>query len=143
MSYLNSGLLTVMLLVSMSVANETTCSVGADVYFKKSGTLHVYLVDKNAFKRKGFGIMEFTHKISPQDRAKGKLHFQFEGVTKGEYGIRCYIDTNNNGKLDVGTWGPKEPWGMSWANKKPMGKPQFKHIRFKVSSDITKKITVK
>jgi len=41
-------------------------------------------------------------KLTPEQRKAGKASFNFTGVPKGAYIIRCFQDVNGNGKLDLG-----------------------------------------
>jgi uncharacterized protein (DUF2141 family) len=62
--------------------------------------------------------------------------FSFLKIPGGEYGIRVFVDTNRNGKLDRGLLGPREPWGMSWRGKRASRIPRFKDIAFRLVGDI-------
>jgi len=37
------------------------------------------------------------------------MPFVFNDVKAGIYGIRCFQDQNNDGKLNIGMFGPSEP----------------------------------
>jgi uncharacterized protein (DUF2141 family) len=47
-----------------------------------------------------------------------------------------FIDTNGNEKVDRGLFGPSEPWGMSWQEKRVARIPRFKDIAFQLAGDI-------
>lgn len=83
--------------------------------------------------------------LSPQEGQEGKLigetvPFKFIDVPKGEYGIICFIDKNNNGKLDYpegvtpGTAPPIEPYAFS--GPRSSGKPQWKDYSFDVDKNV-------
>ena len=61
--------------------------------------------------------------------------FEFTNVAPGTYGIRCFQDTNSNGKLDRGFFGAKEPWGMSLHGEEPKRIPYFKDYSFSINTD--------
>ena len=71
-----------------------------------------------------------------EDRGEQEIPFIFPGIAEGKYGIRVYVDTNNNEKLDRGLLGPSEPWGMSWQGRPKRGIPRFDDISFYVEGDI-------
>ena len=64
------------------------------------------------------------------------VQFSFQEILSGHYGIRVFIDTNGNGRLDRGLLGPREPWGMSWQEKRIFGIPNFEDVAFHLDGDI-------
>ena len=80
---------------------------------QNKGKIIIFLVDETSFKTPQTGIdtvvVEATGKI---------VYFEFKTRKKGVYGIRCYHDINNNGRLDKGIFGPVEPYGFSWKSRK-------------------------
>ncbi len=55
--------------------------------------------------------------------------FEFDNVEPGVYGVQLFQDLNDNGEMDKGMFGPKEPYGMS-TNPKKMGKPSYEDVSF-------------
>ncbi len=53
----------------------------------------------------------------------------FSGVAPGAYAISGYHDENDNGKFDVGVFGPTEGWAASNDARGFLG-PKFKDARF-------------
>ena len=48
------------------------------------------------------------------------------------YAIRVFQDVNGNGDLDIGSFGPKEPWG-TYRNVRPKFRgPKFEEMAFDV-----------
>jgi uncharacterized protein (DUF2141 family) len=41
------------------------------------------------------------------------LDFEFTNIPYGEYAIASFLDKNENQSLDIGLFGPTEPWGFS------------------------------
>lgn len=109
-------------------------SISGEIHFNCKGDIYVYLVDKETFKVPFTGIEKLFIEISDSLYKEKRVKYKFEGLGKGEYGIRCYQDNNDNGKLDKGLFGPKEPWRMSWKKGKPAKWPKFKHISFDLDS---------
>lgn len=111
-------------------------TISGTVLVNTEGTLFVHLVDEAQFEVPFTGISEVRAEIDRIVARTGMVPFQFEGLAAGRYGIRVYIDTNGNGELDRGLFGPKEPWGMTWQVEKLFRVPNFPDIAFNVSSDI-------
>ena len=116
---------------------EISFSIVINVSTRHEGELHLFLVDAETFKKKNSGIKNISKHISKNDSTSTLLQFHFENVPGGEYGIRCYIDKNMNGTLDMGMFGPKEPYGISWNGKKVNGPPKFKDISFELKGDFS------
>lgn len=56
----------------------------------------------------------------------GALRFHFD-VAPGRWVVSAYEDKNDNGTLDVGMFGPKEPQGF-WRPFKAWRKPRFTDV---------------
>jgi hypothetical protein len=61
--------------------------------------------------------------------------FQFH-VPAGAWAISAYEDENENGKLDMGMFGPKEPSGF-WRAFHGWHKPRFAEVSSQVSADVS------
>jgi uncharacterized protein (DUF2141 family) len=124
------------LLVVINLEAENTHKITGRVLINEEGVLYIYLVDEEQFSAPFTGIKEIVVPISPTQLDSGNVPFAFPNIPTGRYGIRVFIDTNGNGKLDRGLFGPSEPWGMSWQNKRVARIPRFKDIAFPVTEDI-------
>jgi uncharacterized protein (DUF2141 family) len=60
--------------------------------------------------------------------------FRFD-VAPGRWAVSAYEDRNDNGVLDVGVFGPKEPSGF-WRLFKAWRKPRFDDVERKVDGNI-------
>ena len=129
-------LLLVILLPVVSHAKQKSYTIEGVVTFPKMGKIYVYLVDEEVFKTPLTGIQTIAIEPNEKEMANKVVQFSFEGVQSGTYGIRCFQDTNGDGKLNKGVFGPSEPWGMSWKNEKPAKWPSFDGIAFDVNVDI-------
>ena len=58
-----------------------------------------------------------------------------EDVPAGTYAIKLYQDENNNGKMDMGFKGPKEPYSFSNNAFRSFGPPLFAEASFEVTDD--------
>jgi uncharacterized protein (DUF2141 family) len=63
------------------------------------------------------------------------LHFRFD-VPPGRWAVSAYEDRNDNGTLDVGMFGPKEPNGF-WRPFKAWRKPRFDDVALRVDTDLS------
>jgi uncharacterized protein (DUF2141 family) len=132
--------ITAVLLFPFTLHSQPGFTVSGTILLKgveKTGNLYVSLVTEKLFNTPLAGYKKSILKVDANILKNKKINFRFNGVEKGRYGIRCFLDLNGNGKLDKGTFGPSEPWGMSWQGKKPFGWPKFKYIAFDVDSHIT------
>jgi uncharacterized protein (DUF2141 family) len=71
----------------------------------------------------------------PAKVERKSVRFMFTDVPGGAYAISCYQDVNGNGKLDMGLFGPVEPWGFYGV--RPVFAPVFKDEAFELNGDLT------
>jgi uncharacterized protein (DUF2141 family) len=90
-------------------------------------TIRVALWDATGFLHKPVQQIE----IKPQ----GEAVFHFE-VTSGEWALSAYKDVNENGVLDMGVFGPREPSGF-WRAFHKWRKPEFADVSVTVDKDVT------
>ena len=95
----------------------------------KGGMLYAFLTDEATFPRPMTGLQKRVSRVA----GKGVVSISFEGVPPGTYGVRCFLDTNGNGKLDRGVFGPTEPWGMSFHGG-PQRWPRWNQIKFTLAA---------
>jgi len=124
----------ILLGITIPLYPQNLNEIEGEIIFNEKGKIYIYLVDDASFNKKEF--IDFKI-IEPnvEEYKKGKVYFSFKDLKSGTYSIRCFQDTNRNNELDKGIFGPKEPWGMSWKNKKPFGRPPvFDDISFNLIS---------
>jgi uncharacterized protein (DUF2141 family) len=63
-----------------------------------------------------------------------ELRFHFD-VAPGRWAVSAYEDKNDNGTLDVGAFGPKEPNGF-WRPFKAWRKPRFDDVDMTVGAAV-------
>ena len=108
-------------------------TVSGEVKFPKTGKIYVTLISKEIAEKKDakspFGaILE----VGEKELSAKKVVFSFENVPVGTYAIRAFQDVNGNGELDMGSFGPKEPWG-NYRNARPKFRaPKFEEMAFEV-----------
>ena len=108
-------------------------TISGSIAYKGEEPVYVYLVDEEIAKIPFTGIQTLV--LTPAESG-GTLPFSFISITAGTYGIRCFQDTNKNGELDRGMFGPKEPWGMSWQGEKPRKWPRWDDFSFELITNI-------
>jgi uncharacterized protein (DUF2141 family) len=75
--------------------------------------------------------------IGAQEAQAGGIAFSFQGVEAGEYIIQGFVDTNDNGELDIGLFGPTEPYFFHRPGPVFFGPPDLKEVLFSVTEDVT------
>ncbi|GAK50907.1 putative exported protein [Candidatus Moduliflexus flocculans] len=111
--------------------------VSGEVKFPKTGNIYISLISKEIAEIKDakspFGaIIE----VSEKELAAKKVSFRFENVPAGMYAIRVFQDVNGNGDLDMGAFGPKEPWGTYRDARPKFRAPKFEEMAFEVKEEI-------
>jgi uncharacterized protein (DUF2141 family) len=66
---------------------------------------------------------------------KSARSFRFE-VAPGRWAVSAYEDRNDNGVLDMGLFGPKEPSGF-WRAFHAWRKPRFDDVASQIDRDVT------
>lgn len=67
-------------------------------------------------------------------KAGHSIRFTFD-VPRGRWALSAYEDRNDNGVLDMGLFGPKEPYGF-WRPFRGRRKPHFDEVAMLVDRDI-------
>jgi len=122
------------LLPAEESGGHETITITGECSVRGSGRLYVFLVDATHFGEPLKGNRVFTEEVHARLGELEEVPFSFQ-VPGGRYGLRCFLDTNANGELDRGLFGPAEPWGMSWRDARPRGFPRFSDISFSAYSD--------
>ena len=111
--------------------------VGGEIIFKKNGDLYIQLMTQEEFAGDKEPPFKLIIQVGAEEIKKGKVPFIFQKVPHGMYGIRCFQDVNGNKKLDMGPFGPKEPWGVYRPKRPTFRSPKFEESAFEVRKDIT------
>ena len=88
--------------------------------------VHVALWTADNFLDKPTKELTFAPGVEP------RFHFD---VAPGRWAVSAYEDKNDNGTLDVGAFGPKEPQGF-WRPFKAWRKPRFDDVDRDVTAPI-------
>jgi len=73
-----------------------------------------------------------VREIRVEPGASAEFHF---AVAEGQWALSAYEDENDNGKLDVSMFGPKEPSGF-WRAFHAWRKPHFDDVAVEVDRDM-------
>jgi uncharacterized protein (DUF2141 family) len=107
--------------------------VTVSVRCAETGTLRVDLVDEASFGDPDRPLQRREETIG-QDDVSRPITVSFSGLKAGRYALRAFIDRNGDGRLNVGPFGPTEPWALSWAAAEKRGVPRFEDVAFQVYS---------
>jgi len=140
------GLMFALSTASLAFAQEKF-TVSGTIAFPKTGTLVIALMTETEYqhheqedreRQEQQSIPQLTQaiEIDKEKAAQKSVAFAFKDVPAGAYTIFCYQDVNNNGKLDEGMFGPKEPHGTYIGEKGGFGPPKFEEIKFDIKQDM-------
>ncbi len=151
------GLASVMLIFAPAIASAEAdeaegFAVSGVIKVKKTGTIYLQLLSSAEFEREGKrdkkresqkeatrvpATGELMIEVGEQELKQGDVPFAFERIPPGVYAIQAFLDKNGNGKFDMGSFGPKEPWG-NYRNVRPTFRgPKFSEMQFEIDRDMT------
>jgi uncharacterized protein (DUF2141 family) len=138
--------LIVIMMLPAAWAQSEGFTIKGEITFRKTGTIYLHVLNEEQFGKDDDNeeadsfesVSSITIEIDEQAQEQQKVAFEFTNILPGTYVIQGYQDVNGNGDLDEGTFGPKEPWGMSMLSKKPrLRGPKFDEVKFEVTQEIT------
>jgi uncharacterized protein (DUF2141 family) len=102
-------------LIAAADSQEAVLTVRFTDIEVRKGTLRVALCqNRKEFDDRSPTGPVFSRKTLKIDKIKGPIELVFDRVPHGLYAVRCYLDENENGKIDTGAFGiPTEPYGIS------------------------------
>ncbi len=120
------------------IGAEEGFTVTGEIAFKKTGNLYLQMETEQEFKDQKASVrFQLVIKIGEAELHAKKATFAFENVPAGTYAIMVFQDVDGNGELNMGMFGPKEPWG-NYRKKRPRFRgPKFSEMAFEVKEDIT------
>jgi uncharacterized protein (DUF2141 family) len=96
----------------------------------KTGTVFVAVFDEDAWDAE----MPLWHVELDPPKSGSTLRFSFANIPSGEYAVFAFQDEDYNGTLNLGLFGPTEPWG-TYRHVSVI--PTFSAMAFKLSGDRT------
>jgi uncharacterized protein (DUF2141 family) len=133
--------LTVLLSATLLGAGETSppstrVRVAGEVRFKKSAPIFLRLWTLDATGKEVLA-REQVIELKPEDLTRRRVPFDFADLAPGRYALKCFQDTNGNRKIDIGMFGPKEPWCTYRFARPKFRAPRFEELAFDVAKDVT------
>jgi uncharacterized protein (DUF2141 family) len=127
------------LIATSLTAQETqppvSVRVSGEIRFKKAAPIYLRLLALDDAKQELIAREQIIA-LKPEDVARGSLRFEFAGLAPGRYALRCFQDVNGNKKLDIGMFGPKEPWSTYRLARPKFRPPRFEEMAFDASADV-------
>jgi uncharacterized protein (DUF2141 family) len=135
-----AGYLAGLLLAPMLLAEESpvppSVRVAGEVRFKKSAPIFLRLIALDEAKKEVV-VREQIIDLTAEDIARASIHFELAGLAPGRYALKCFQDTNGNKKIDIGMFGPKEPWSTYRLARPKFRPPRFEEMAFDAVQDVT------
>jgi len=103
------------------------------------GDVYYRLVGRGAFEEsadKDHFRMGDVIPVGTQEHTGESLTFVLENVPPGRYALQSFQDVNGNEKLDIGMFGPKEPWGNYRHSRPRFRAPTFDECAFDVNGPL-------
>lgn len=113
-----------------------TVRLAGEIRFKKTATIFLTLLTEDATGKEIFAKGK-TIKLQTEDIKRGVVAYEFSGLQPGRYALKCYQDVNENRKLDIGMFGPKEPWATYRPVRSRFGPPKYDDMVFEIRQDIS------
>ncbi len=111
--------------------------LSGEIYFTKKGKIYLELVTKKEYEdNKEDAVFQKVIEIGEDELKNKKISFSFENIPKGVYCLQGFLDTNNNGKLDIGMFGPKEHWGNYREYRPGFREPKFNETSFEINKNM-------
>jgi uncharacterized protein (DUF2141 family) len=139
-SGLGVALLILVCVAGTSVAEQDAAApavvIGGEVRFMKNAPIFLRLLEQDEAKKERVA-REQVVELSVEDVERGTVRYQFKGLRPGRYAVKCFQDTNGNKKIDIGMFGPKEPWATFRPARPKFRAPRFEEMAFEASQDVT------
>ena len=141
-----------LLIISFSISAQINNNLSQNKYFeleinilkiKKPGTAFIAIYNNSLdFNSGDESKNRITYKL--KENVKKGSFSKIIMVEQGTYGIKIFIDKNNNYKFDFNIIGiPKEQYGFSNNVSAILGPPSFKNASFNVVNNKTVNIKMK
>jgi len=141
-----------LLIISFSISAQINNNLSQNKYFeleinilkiKKSGTAFIAIYNNSLdFNSRDESKNRITYAL--KENVKKGSFSKIIIVKQGTYGIKIFIDKNNNNKFDFNIVGiPKEQYGFSNDASALLGPPSFKNASFDLVDNKTVNIKMK
>lgn len=122
-----------LMIASIALSAQHKLNITVDGIDKVQGKLFVAVYDEaNFMKQRLYGTIA---KVDAQE-----ITVNIDSVAVGSYAVVVFHDENSNNKLDMGIYGPSEPYCYSNNTKAKYGPPSFTECMIKVEDDVVCKL---
>lgn len=112
-----------------------TVAIGGEIRFEKKAPVFLQLLAQDANGQE-FVAREQVIALAPEDLRRGRLRFEFADLAPGRYALKAFQDTNGNRKIDIGVFGPREPWATYRLARPKLRPPRFDEMAFDAGSSV-------
>jgi uncharacterized protein (DUF2141 family) len=123
-------------LADQEASPSKTVRISGEIQFKRTASIVLRLLSRDQSGKEGTERRQVLP-ISAEDAARGSVHYEFAELAPGRYAVMCFQDTNGNGKLDIGMFGPKEPATTYRLARPKFRAPHFEEMAFDATQDVT------
>jgi len=120
---------------AVQATKAATVAIGGEVRFEKAAPVFLQLLAQDANGQE-FVAREQVIALAPEDLRRGRLRFEFADLAPGRYALKAFQDTNGNGKIDIGVFGPREPWATYRLARPKLRPPRFEEMAFDAGSSV-------
>ncbi|MCU0242551.1 MAG: DUF2141 domain-containing protein [Vicinamibacteria bacterium] len=116
-------------------AKTASVRIAGEVVFRKTAPIFLRLIALDAAKQEVV-VRERIIDLTADDVARGHIRFEFAELKPGRYALKAFQDMNGNKKIDIGMFGPKEPWSTYRLARPKFRPPRFDEMAFDASADV-------
>lgn len=117
---------------SEPAAEAPTVTISGEVRFEKTAPVFLQLLALDGSGKETVARSQVIT-LASEDVARRSVRFEFTGLVPGRYALKAFQDTNGNGKIDIGMFGPKEPWATYRLARPKLRPPRFEEMAFDAS----------
>ena len=120
---------------SEPAAEAPTVTIGGEVRFEKTAPVFLQLLALDGSGKETVARSQVIT-LASEDVARRSVRFEFAGLAPGRYALKAFQDANGNGKIDIGMFGPKEPWATYRLARPKLRPPRFEEMAFDASVSV-------
>ncbi len=117
-------------------ADAPSVTIGGEVRFEKRAPVFLQLLALDASGKETVARSQVIT-LEPEDVARRMVRFEFAGLAPGRYALKAFQDLNGNGKIDIGIFGPKEPWATYRLARPKLRPPRFEEMAFDAQTSVS------
>ena len=111
-------------------------TISGELRFEKAAPVFLQLLALDASGKETVARSQVIT-LESEDVARRSVRFEFAGLAPGWYALKAFQDTNGNGKIDIGMFGPKEPWATYRPARPKLRPPRFEEMAFDARASVT------